>query len=112
VACHVNAVPIKDNKNNRTQNASVSAYSPNCAKNWSMCSRVLFPWSPENFANSGILVPVGMGDGQIGYHKVSHMTAPRDYTNSELISKRPSYFLSYYIDGSRWETTGSLVQYG
>jgi hypothetical protein len=52
-----------------------------------------------------------MGDGQIGYHKVSDMTAPWDYTNSELIS-RPSYVLSYYIDGSRWETTGSLVQYG
>lgn len=55
---------------------------------------------------------VGMGDGQIGYHKVSDMTAPRDYANSELISERPSYFLSYYINGSRWETTGSLVQYG
>jgi hypothetical protein len=37
---------------------------------------------------------------------------PEDYTNSELISERPSYFLSYYIDGSRWETTNSLVQYG
>jgi hypothetical protein len=58
------------------------------------------------------VLPVGMGDGQIGYHKVFDMTAPRDYANSELISERPSYFLSYYIDGSRWETTGSLVQYG
>jgi hypothetical protein len=56
--------------------------------------------------------PVGMGDGQTGYHKVSDMTAPGDYTNSELISELPSYFLSYYIDGSRWEITGSLVQYG
>jgi hypothetical protein len=61
VAYHVNAVPIKDNENKRTQNASVSVNSPNCAKNWSMCSRVLFPWSPENFANSGILVPCGYG---------------------------------------------------
>jgi hypothetical protein len=40
------------------------------------------------------------------------MTAPGDYTNSELISKCPNYFLSYYIDGSQWETTGSLIQYG
>jgi hypothetical protein len=56
--------------------------------------------------------PVGMGDVQNGYHKVSDMIAPGDYTNSELISERPSYFLSYYIDGSRWETTDSLVQYG
>jgi hypothetical protein len=31
-----------------------------------------------------------MGDGQIGYHKISDMTAPRDYTNSELISERPA----------------------
>jgi hypothetical protein len=77
-----------------------------------MCSLV-FPWSPENFANSGILVPFGYaGDGQTGYHKVSDMTAPGDYTNSELISERPSYFLSYYIDGNRWEITSSLVQYG
>jgi hypothetical protein len=76
VAYHVNAVPVKDNENKRTQNASVSANSPNCAKNWSMCSRVLFSRSPENFTNSGILVPVGMGAGQTGYHKVSDMTAP------------------------------------
>jgi hypothetical protein len=55
---------------------------------------------------------MGMGDGQIGYYKVSDMNAPRDYTNSKLILERPSYFLFYYIDGSRWEITGSLVQYG
>jgi hypothetical protein len=60
VAYHVNTVLVKDNENKRTQNASVSANSPNCAKNWSMCSRVLFPWSPKNFANSGILVPCGL----------------------------------------------------
>jgi hypothetical protein len=77
VAYHVNAVPVKDNENKRTRNASVSTNSPNCAKNWSICSRVLFPWSPENFANSGILVPCGYGDGQNGYHKVSDMIAPR-----------------------------------
>jgi hypothetical protein len=56
--------------------------------------------------------PVGMADGQNGYHKVSDMTAPGDYTNSELISECPSYFLSYYIDRSRWETIDSLIQYG
>ena len=61
VAYHVNVVPIKDNENKRTRNASVSANSPNCAKNWSMRSRVLFPWSPEKIANSGILVPYGYG---------------------------------------------------
>jgi hypothetical protein len=61
VEYHANAVPVKGNENKRTRNASVSANSPNCAKNSSMCSRVLFSWSPENFANSGILVPCGYG---------------------------------------------------
>jgi hypothetical protein len=59
VAYHANAVPVKDNENKRTRNASISDNAPNCAKNWSMCSRVLFRWSPEKFANSGILVPCG-----------------------------------------------------
>jgi hypothetical protein len=61
VAYHAIAVLVKDNENKRTRNASVSANSPNCAKNWAMCSRVLFPWSPENLAKSGILVPCGYG---------------------------------------------------
>jgi hypothetical protein len=61
VAYHANAVPVRDNENKRTRNVSVSANSPNCAKNWPMCSRVFFPLSPENFANSGILVPYGYG---------------------------------------------------
>jgi hypothetical protein len=61
VAYHVNAVPVKDNENKRTRNPSVLANSPNCAKNWSMCSHVLFSWSPENFVNSGILDPYGYG---------------------------------------------------
>jgi hypothetical protein len=61
VAYHVNAVPINDNENERTRNASVSANSHNYAKNWPMCSRVLLPWSTKNFTNSGILVPCGYG---------------------------------------------------
>jgi hypothetical protein len=56
VAYHVNAIPVKDNENKQTWNASVSTNSPNYAKNWLMCSRVLFPWSPKSFANSGIQV--------------------------------------------------------
>ena len=43
VAYHANAVPVRDNENKRTRNASVSANSPNCAKNWPICSRVFFP---------------------------------------------------------------------
>jgi hypothetical protein len=61
VAYYANEVPIKDNENERTRNASMSAYSHNCAKNWPMCSRVLLPWSTKNFANSGILVLCGYG---------------------------------------------------
>jgi hypothetical protein len=61
VAYHANTVPVKVNENRCTRNASVPANSHNCAKNWPMCSCVLFPWSPENFANSGILVPCGYG---------------------------------------------------
>jgi hypothetical protein len=33
VAYHANAVPVKDNENKRTWNASVSANSLNCARN-------------------------------------------------------------------------------
>jgi hypothetical protein len=57
VAYHANAVSIKDNENKRTRNASLSADSPNCARNWPMCSCVLLPWSLEFFVNLGILVP-------------------------------------------------------
>jgi hypothetical protein len=56
--------------------------------------------------------PVGMGDSQIGYHKVSGMTAPRDYANSELISERLDYLFPHYINDSRWESVDSLVQHG
>ena len=34
MAYHANTVPVKDNENKRTRNASVSANSPNCARNW------------------------------------------------------------------------------
>jgi hypothetical protein len=61
VASHANVVLVKYNENKQTWNASVSANSSNCAKNWPMCSCVLFPWSPENFTNSGIVVPCGYG---------------------------------------------------
>jgi hypothetical protein len=37
------AVPVKDSENKRMQNASLSANSPNWAKNWHICSRVLLP---------------------------------------------------------------------
>jgi hypothetical protein len=43
VAYHANAVPVRDNENKLTRNASVFANSPNCAKNWPICSRVFFP---------------------------------------------------------------------
>jgi hypothetical protein len=55
--------------------------------------------------------PVGMDGDQIGCHKVSGMIAPRDHAYSKFISERPSYFLPPCINGSRCETTGSLVKH-
>jgi hypothetical protein len=57
VAYHANAFPIRDDENKQTRNTSVSANSPNYARNWPMCSCVLLPWSPKIFVNSVILVP-------------------------------------------------------
>jgi hypothetical protein len=43
-AYHAKAVPERDKENNRTQNASPSANSPRCARNWPMCSCVFLPF--------------------------------------------------------------------
>jgi hypothetical protein len=111
VVYHANAVPVKDNENKRTRNASMSANSPNCAKNWPICSHVFFLGHPKNLQIRVSWFSVGMGGDQIGCHKVSDMIAPRDHAYFELISERPSYFFPYYINGSRCETTGSLVKH-
>jgi hypothetical protein len=108
---HANAVPVKDNENKCTRNASVSANFPNCARNWPTCSRVLLPWSPKILRTRVSWFPVGMGGDQIGCRKVSDKIAPRDHAYSELISERPSYFFPHYINGNRCETTGSLVKH-
>jgi hypothetical protein len=78
VSYHVNAVPVKDNENKRTRNASVSANSPNCAKNWSMCSHCSFLGHPKTLRIRVYVFwsPVGMGDSQTDYYKVSDMNAP------------------------------------
>jgi hypothetical protein len=60
-AYHAKAVPVRDKENNRTRNASPSANSPRCARNWPMCSCVLLSFSPENLENSYILTPSGYG---------------------------------------------------
>jgi hypothetical protein len=73
---HAKAVPVRDNENNRTRNASLSINSPNCARNWPTHLCVLLHWSPEKFVNLGILVLVGMGRGQIGCHMASDKTTP------------------------------------
>jgi hypothetical protein len=56
VAYHVKVVPIRDNENRRTRNSSLSANSPNWAKNWPICSCVLLPRSPKKIVNLDILV--------------------------------------------------------
>jgi hypothetical protein len=70
-----NAVPVRDNENKRTWNASISTNSPNYARSWPLCSYVLLPCSPKFFANSGILVSWGTGGNQIGYPRIFDMTA-------------------------------------
>lgn len=50
---------MKDNENKRTQKASLSTNSPNCAMNWAICSFVLLPCSPKNLEKPGILVSCG-----------------------------------------------------
>jgi hypothetical protein len=92
VAYQESAVPVRDSENKQTWNASVSANSPNYARNWPMCSCVLLSLSPKDFANSVSLFPGYMGGSQIGYHKVSDITVPRGHANSELISECLSYF--------------------
>jgi hypothetical protein len=61
VVYHAKAVPIRDKENKQTRNASPSANSPMCARNWPICSCVLLPFSPENIETSGILAPCGYG---------------------------------------------------
>jgi hypothetical protein len=58
-AYHAKAVLVRDKENKRIRNASPSANSPRCARNWPMCLGVLLPFSPENLENSGILAPCG-----------------------------------------------------
>jgi hypothetical protein len=70
-----------------------------------------FPGHPKILRTRVSWFPVGMGGDQIGCRKVFDMIAPRDHAYSELISERPSYFFPYYINGSRCETTGSLVKH-
>jgi hypothetical protein len=92
VVYHVNTIPVKDNENKRTRNASVLANSPNCAKNWPMCSRVFFLGHPKILRIRVSWFPVGMGGDQIGCHKVSDMIAPMDHAYFELISECPAIF--------------------
>jgi hypothetical protein len=66
---------------------------------------------PKNLQIRVSWFPVGMGGGQIGCHKASDMTAPRDHAYSELISEHLGYFFPHYINGYRCETTGSLVKH-
>jgi hypothetical protein len=76
VAYHAKAVPVKDNENKRTRNASVSANSPNCARNCLCVHACFFLSHPKILQIRVSWFPVGMGDDQIGCHKVSDMIAP------------------------------------
>jgi hypothetical protein len=53
VAYHANAVPVKDNENKRTRNASVSANSPNCAKKLAYVFARVFSLVTRKFCEFG-----------------------------------------------------------
>ena len=42
------AVPVKDKENKRTFNSFIELASPNCARYWLTCSKVLLLSSPLN----------------------------------------------------------------
>jgi hypothetical protein len=77
VAYHANAIPVKDNENKRTRNASVSANSPNCARNWPCVHVCSFLGHPKILRIRVSWSPVGMGGGQISCYKASDMTVPQ-----------------------------------
>jgi hypothetical protein len=94
LAYHAKVVPVWDSENKRTQNASISANLPNRAKNWHICSCVLLPWSPKNFVNSGILVPMGIWvliESTVVWSPIR--LHPMGHVNFEFISECPSYLL-------------------
>jgi hypothetical protein len=118
VAYQANVVPVKDNENKCTRNASMSANSPNWAKIRPMCScrvcsfidllktlRIRVSW-----------FPVGMGGGQIGCHKVSDMTAPPGIMLTPRLSRNTLVISSLTISiaaGGRlpylWSDMGGVV---
>jgi hypothetical protein len=53
----------------------------------------------------------GMGGDQIGCHKISDMIAPQAPCLLRAYLGMPWLFPPHYIDGSRCETTGSLVKH-
>jgi hypothetical protein len=76
VAYHVNAVPVKDNENAHGMLRCrpillIVLRTGLCAH---ACS---FLGHPKTLRIRVFWSPVGMGDGQIGYHKVFDMTVPR-----------------------------------
>jgi hypothetical protein len=111
VVYHANAIPVKDNENKRTE-------MPLCRPTLLIVLKISLYVHVCSFLDHPKILrirvswfPVGMGGDQIGCHKVSDTTAPRDHAYSELISERPGYFFPYYINGGRCETTGSLVKH-
>jgi hypothetical protein len=52
-----------------------------------------YPGNPKKLENRVSLFPRGMGDSQIGCHKVSDMFVLQGHANSELVSECPKLFL-------------------
>jgi hypothetical protein len=103
VRYQANAVPVRDNKNKRSWNDSVSANSPNCARNWPMCSCVLFTLLTRKFYKFGY--PCSLGVWMVIKSVVIGFLIwlpPRDHANYELILERLSYLFPYYVNSDRW----------
>jgi hypothetical protein len=77
-----------------------------------LCVRAcFFLGHPKNLQIQVSWFPVGMGGDQISCHKVSDMIVPQGPCLLRAYLGTPYLFFPYYINGSRCETTGSLVKH-
>jgi hypothetical protein len=77
VAYHANVVPVKDNENKRTRNASVSAILLIVLRTGLCVRACFFLGHPKILRIRVSWFLGGMGGDQIGCHKVFDMIAPQ-----------------------------------
>jgi hypothetical protein len=115
VAYHANAVPIKDNENKRTRNASGRPILLIALRNGLCAHACSFLGHPKFLRIRVSGAPMGMGGGRIGYHKVSDMTAPGTMLTPSLSRNAPaisSLTISIAAGGrllALWSDMGEVV---